>query len=61
MDGGRHVIGVEPVVRLVFTKHGFVESIGLGFRKTLETVDLTFITLKKLLSFQLSIKTSAGR
>jgi regulator of sigma E protease len=60
MDGGRYVIGVEPIVRLVFTKHGFAESIGLGFRKTLETVDLTFITLKKLLSFQLSIKTLGG-
>jgi regulator of sigma E protease len=59
-DGGRHVIGVEPVVRLVFKKHGFFESIKLGFDKTVESVDLTFITLKKLLTFNLSIKTLGG-
>jgi len=60
MDGGRYVIGVEPFVRLVFKKYGFVESLQRGFTRTLETVDLTFITLKKLLSFSLSIKTLGG-
>jgi regulator of sigma E protease len=59
-DGGRHVIGVEPLLRLVFKKHGFFESIRLGFDKTVEFVDLTFITLKKLLTFNLSIKTLGG-
>src|SRR5574341_362393 len=44
-DGGRFVIGVEPVLRLVFKKHGFLESVRLGFDKTIESVDLTFITL----------------
>jgi regulator of sigma E protease len=60
MDGGRYVIGVEPFTRLVFKKYGFGESVRLGFQRTLETVDLTFITLKKLLTFQLSIKTLGG-
>ena len=60
MDGGRYVIGVEPFVRLVFKKYGFVESVQLGFQKTIEAIDLTFITLKKLLSFGLSIKTLGG-
>jgi len=35
-DGGRFVIGVEPVINLVFKKYGFFQSIGLGFDKTLE-------------------------
>jgi len=59
-DGGRQVIGVEPVMRLVFKKHGFFESLRLGFDKTIESVDLTFITLKKLVTFDLSIKTLGG-
>jgi regulator of sigma E protease len=59
-DGGRFVIGVEPVFNLVFKKYGFLESIQLGFDKTLESIDLTFITLKKLVTFGLSIKTLGG-
>jgi regulator of sigma E protease len=59
-DGDRFVIGVEPVMRLVFKKHGFFESIRLGFNKTVEFVDLTFITLRKLMTFNLSIKTLGG-
>jgi len=59
-DGGRQVIGVEPVMRLVFKKYGFFESLRLGFDKTIESVDLTFITLKKLITFDLSIKTLGG-
>jgi len=60
MDGGRYVIGIEPYVRLDFKKYGFLESVQLGFTKTLEIADLTFITLKKLLTFSLSIKTLGG-
>ncbi len=59
-DGGRYVIGVEPVMKLVFKKYGFFESVRLGFDKTIEFVDLTFITLRKLLTFNLSIKTLGG-
>jgi regulator of sigma E protease len=59
-DGGRYVIGVEPIMRLVFKKYGFFESLRLGFDKTLEAIDLTFITLKKLMTFGLSIKTLGG-
>lgn len=59
-DSGRHVIGVEPVMRLVFKKHGFLESLSLGFDKTIDSIDLTFITLKKLLTLNLSIKTLGG-
>jgi regulator of sigma E protease len=59
-DGGRQVIGVEPVIRLVFKKHGFFESLRLGFDKTIESVDLTLITLRKLVTFDLSIKTLGG-
>jgi regulator of sigma E protease len=59
-DGGRHVIGVEPVAHLVFKKYGFFESLKLGFDKTLEAIDLTFITLKNLVTFNLSIKTLGG-
>ena len=60
MDGGRYVIGVEPAVRLVFKKYGFIEAVQMGFTKTIETADLTFITLKKLFTFSLSIKTLGG-
>jgi regulator of sigma E protease len=59
-DSGRYVIGVEPIFRLVFKKYGFFESIRLGYYKTLESIDLTFITLKKLVTFGLSIKTLGG-
>ncbi len=59
-DSGRFVIGVEPLLRLVFKKYGFLESIQLGFDKTIESIDLTFITLKKLVTFGLSIKTLGG-
>lgn len=59
-DGGRYVIGVEPVMKLVFKKYRFFESVRLGFDKTIEFVDLTFITLRKLLTFNLSIKTLGG-
>jgi regulator of sigma E protease len=48
------------VFRLVFKKYGFVEAVELGFNKTIESIDLTIITLKKLLTFGLSIKTLGG-
>jgi regulator of sigma E protease len=59
-DEGRYVIGIEPVIRMIFKKYGFIESLGLGFDKTVEFIDLTFITLKKLLTLNLSIKTLGG-
>jgi regulator of sigma E protease len=59
-DSGRYVIGVEPIIRMVFKKYGFLQSLSLGFDKTLEFIDVTFITLKKLLTFGLSIKTLGG-
>ncbi|HEX9020159.1 MAG TPA: RIP metalloprotease RseP [Nitrospirota bacterium] len=57
---GRYLIGVEPLMRLVFKQYGFLESLRLGFDKTLESMDLTLITLRKLLTFNLSIKTLGG-
>jgi regulator of sigma E protease len=57
---GRFVIGVEPIIPLIFKRYGFVDSVKLGFDKTLEAIDLTFITLKKLVTFSLSIKTLGG-
>ncbi len=60
MDGGRYVIGVEPFVRLEFKKYGFLDALQLGFVKTVEVADITFITLRKLVTFQLSIKTLGG-
>jgi len=59
-EGGRYVIGVEPVVHLIFKKYGLIESLRLGFDKTIESIDLTLITLKKLVTFNLSIKTLGG-
>ncbi len=59
-DNGRYVIGVEPIVRMIFKKYGFFESLSLGVDKTIEFIDVTFITLKKLLTFGLSIKTLGG-
>jgi len=57
---GKFVVGVSPLMRLVFKKYGFVQSVQLGFNKTVEYIDLTFVTLKKLLTFGLSIKTLGG-
>jgi len=57
---GKYVIGVEPLMRLVFKQYGFLDSLRLGFNKTIEYIDLTFVTLKKLLTLNLSIKTLGG-
>lgn len=57
---GKYVIGVEPLMRLVFKQYGFMDSVRLGFNKTIEYIDLTFVTLKKLLTLNLSIKTLGG-
>ena len=57
---GRYVIGVEPIIPLVFKRYGFLDSVKMGFDKTLEAIDLTFITLRKLMTFSLSIKTLGG-
>ncbi len=59
-DGGRYVVGVEPFIHMVFKKYGLVESVRLGFQRTLEVADLTVITLQKLVTLQLSIKTLGG-
>jgi regulator of sigma E protease len=55
----RYVIGIvwkQPGIR----KFGVWQSITLGFQKTVEIIDLTFITFKKLITFGLSIKTLGG-
>jgi regulator of sigma E protease len=55
----RFVIGVlwkQPGIR----KFGVWESMKLGFQKTIEIIDLTFITFQKLVTFGLSIKTLGG-
>jgi regulator of sigma E protease len=56
---GRYIIGITWK-RLEDRKFGFLAAVKLGFQKTIEIVDLTFITLKKLLTFGLSIKTLGG-
>ncbi|HUL00722.1 MAG TPA: RIP metalloprotease RseP [Nitrospirota bacterium] len=60
MDNDRFVIGVEPIVRSVFKRYGFFESLRLGFDKAIELIDLTFITLKKLFMLSISIKNLGG-
>jgi regulator of sigma E protease len=57
---GQYVIGIKPFVRLEFKRYGLLDSITMGFNKTIESVDFTFVTLKKLLTFNLSIKTLGG-
>jgi regulator of sigma E protease len=57
---GQYIIGIQPFLKLVYKQYGFVESLRLGFDKTLDLIDLTFLTLKKLLTFNLSIKTLGG-
>lgn len=57
---GKYVIGVEPLVKLIFKQYGFMDSLRLGFNKTVEYIDLTFVTLRKLLTLNLSIKTLGG-
>jgi regulator of sigma E protease len=57
---GKYVVGVEPLMKLVFKQYGFLDSLRLGFDKTIEYIDLTFVTLKKLVTLNLSIKTLGG-
>ena len=57
---GKYVIGVEPLMKLIFKQYGFLDSLRLGFSKTIEYIDLTFVTLRKLLTLDLSIKTLGG-
>ncbi|MGE5174070.1 MAG: RIP metalloprotease RseP [Betaproteobacteria bacterium] len=59
-DNGKYVIGVEPIIPMVFKQYSFIDSLRLGFDKTIEFIDVTFITLRKLLTFGLSIKTLGG-
>jgi len=61
-EGEKYLIGVEikPILKLVFKRFGFIESVKMGFQRVIDFVDLTFITIKKLFSFQLSIKTMGG-
>jgi len=60
MDNGRYVIGVEPIIKQVLVRYGFLESVQLGFSKTIDLMDLTFITLKQLFSLNISIKNIGG-
>jgi len=58
---GRYIIGVElyeqpPEIQ----KYGFFQAIALGFQETVWVVDLTFMTLKKLVALKLSIKNLGG-
>ena len=55
----RYIIGVAWK-QLGVRKYGFWESTKLGFQKTIEIIDLTFLTFKKLVTFGLSIKTLGG-
>ena len=55
----RYIIGVAWK-QLGVRKFGFWESTKLGFEKTIEIIDLTFLTFKKLVTFGLSIKTLGG-
>ncbi len=57
---GRYLVGVEPQIKLEFHRYGLADSLRLGFDKTLEFIDITFLTLKKLVLLQLSIKTLGG-
>ncbi len=59
-SSGKFVIGVEPSIQLEFKRYGFIDSIKRGYTKTLQLVDITFIGLKRLLTFSLSIKTMGG-
>ena len=57
---GQYIIGIQPFLKLVLKQYGFFESLRLGFDKTIDLIDLTFLTLKKLVTFNLSIKTLGG-
>jgi len=57
---GRLVIGIEPYFHLVLKRYGLHDSLRMGFSKTIESIDITFITLRKLVTFGLSIKTLGG-
>lgn len=59
-QNGQFVVGVKPLMRMTFKQYGLSDSLRLGFDKTIESIDLTFITLKKLVTLDLSIKTLGG-
>lgn len=58
---GRYIIGVELHEQArEIQKYGFFQAIALGFQETVWVVDLTFMTLKKLVALKLSIKHLGG-
>ncbi len=57
---GNYVIGVTYGERMVFKKYGFVDSVREGIERAFELTVLTFDVLKKLFTFNLSIKSLGG-
>ena len=55
-----YVIGVQYTEEMIFKQFSIAEAIDEGFQKGLELTSLTFDVLKKLFSFDLSIKSLGG-
>ncbi len=57
---GYGVIGVVNEVRMIKQRYGPLESIGRGFKRTLDMFSLTVDILKQLVTLKLSIKSMGG-
>ncbi len=57
---GRYIVGLGRSIELEYVQYGLIDATKKGFFKTLQLFDLTFFTLKKLLTFSLSIKKIGG-
>ncbi len=52
------IIGISPFDEVIEVRHGFLESAGLGFKKTLELTAMTYTGLWRLVTGKMSMRDS---
>jgi len=52
------LLGITPLDEIVKVRHGFIESLGLGFAKTLDITILTYKAFARLATGKLSMRES---
>ena len=59
-EDNKGMIGFVPTPPMTTRRYGFLEALGGSFSKNLEDASLTFLTLKKLVLRELSLRTFTG-
>jgi regulator of sigma E protease len=59
-ESGTGLIGILPREETVFVRHGLGEAVRLGIKRFRDFTRLTFLTMGRLFTFQLSLKAMGG-